>query len=91
MCPVTSVGYGIAVPLRMLPHKLQTLQAHAGNRALDQRTERDLCPVTGFLKHHLTPTCGLHPHHSSWEDTTFMVRNHLLAQIYFLELISIPL
>lgn len=77
------------MPLWMLPHKLQTLH-HAGDRVLDQRTEKDLCPVMGFLKHCLTPACSLHPHHSSWEDTTSMVSGHLLAQIYFLELISFP-
>jgi len=55
------------------------------------RTERDLCPVTGFLKQHLTPTRGLHPNHSSLEDTTCTVRNHLLTQIYLLDLVSVLL
>jgi len=35
MCPVISMGYDTAVPLWMLPPKLQTLQARAANRALE--------------------------------------------------------
>lgn len=33
--------YIIPLQLWMLPHKLQTLKEHAGNRVLDQRTERE--------------------------------------------------